>query len=259
MTSTTSLVAGQRARTRRNTELTAAAGAAVTTSHVLLGVGLIVVLAVGSQVLASRLRIPPVALLLPVGFIAGMVTSNVNLHRLLGSAFLPLVWLAVAVLLYYSGLSVNLRFLTGQTRRSVFWLVGDRSAGHRGAGRGHRGLRAEHLRRGGGRARRACWSCPGPRSWDRCWTWCGPPSGWAACCPGRATLILPVGAILVVIAFHVVLVSGTGGVADQIGRLAVSVGVGVAGGIVGTVLLWLAAPASWPWSRPWAPAPSWPS
>jgi len=58
----------------------------VTTNQVLLGVGLIVALAVGSQVLASRLRIPAIILLLPVGFTAGAITTDVNPQQLLGAA-----------------------------------------------------------------------------------------------------------------------------------------------------------------------------
>src|SRR5207342_2196104 len=50
----------------------------VTTNQVLLGVGLIVALAVGSQVLASRLRISAIILLLPAGFTAAAITTDVN-------------------------------------------------------------------------------------------------------------------------------------------------------------------------------------
>ena len=50
----------------------------MTTNQILIGLGLIVVLAVGSQVLASRLRIPALIVLLPVGFTAGALTSDVN-------------------------------------------------------------------------------------------------------------------------------------------------------------------------------------
>jgi hypothetical protein len=53
----------------------------VTTNQILIGVGLILVLAVGAQVLASRLRIP--AIIVPAGFIAGALTSDVR-ERLLG-------------------------------------------------------------------------------------------------------------------------------------------------------------------------------
>src|SRR6476646_10038416 len=66
----------------------------VTTNQVLLGVGLILALAVGSQVLASRLRIPALIILLPAGFIAGAITTDVNPQDLLGAAFQPLVSLA---------------------------------------------------------------------------------------------------------------------------------------------------------------------
>ena len=50
----------------------------MSTDQVLAGVGLIVVLAVGSQVLASRLRIPALIILLPAGFTAGALTTDVN-------------------------------------------------------------------------------------------------------------------------------------------------------------------------------------
>jgi NhaP-type Na+/H+ or K+/H+ antiporter len=58
----------------------------MTTDQVLFGVGLIIVLAVGSQVLASRLRIPALIVLLPAGFIAGALTTDVNPQRLFGAA-----------------------------------------------------------------------------------------------------------------------------------------------------------------------------
>src|SRR5215472_18350923 len=95
----------------------------VTTNQVLLGVGLILVLAVGSQVLASRLRIPALIVLLPVGFAAGAITSDVNPQRLLGAAFQPLVSLAVAVILYDAGLALDLGRLRGHTRRVVRRLI----------------------------------------------------------------------------------------------------------------------------------------
>jgi len=95
----------------------------VTTDQVLFGVGLILVLAVGSQVLASRLRIPALIILLPAGFIAGAITSDVNPQRLLGAAFQPLVSLAVAVILYDAGLALDLGKLRGHTRRVVRRLI----------------------------------------------------------------------------------------------------------------------------------------
>lgn len=81
------------------------------------------VLAVGSELLASRLRIPALIVLLPAGFTVGALTTDVNRERLLGQAFQPLVSLSVAVILYDAGLALNLRKLTGQTRRVVVRLI----------------------------------------------------------------------------------------------------------------------------------------
>src|ERR1700757_624701 len=95
----------------------------MTTDQILLGVALILVLAVGSQVLASRLRIPAIIVLLPAGFIAGALTTDVNPQRLLGPAFEPLVSLSVAVILYDAGLSLDMRKLKGHTRKVVIRLI----------------------------------------------------------------------------------------------------------------------------------------
>ena len=95
----------------------------MTTNQILIGIGLILVLAVGAQVLASRLRIPAIIVLLPVGFIAGALTSDVNPDKLLGPAFEPLVSLSVAVILYDAGLGLDLRKLKGHVRKVVIRLI----------------------------------------------------------------------------------------------------------------------------------------
>ena len=95
----------------------------MTTNQILIGVGLILVLAVGAQVLASRLRIPAIIVLLPAGFIAGALTTDVNPERLLGPAFEPLVSLSVAVILYDAGLGLDLRKLRGHVRTVVIRLI----------------------------------------------------------------------------------------------------------------------------------------
>ena len=95
----------------------------MSTDQVLFGVGLILLLAVGSQVLASRLRIPALIILLPVGFVVGALTADVNPQRLLGTAFQPLVSLAVGVILYDAGLALDLAKLRGNTRRVTTRLI----------------------------------------------------------------------------------------------------------------------------------------
>src|SRR5215475_14009461 len=80
----------------------------LSTNQALAGLGLITVLAVGSQVLANQLRVPALIILLPAGFIAGAITNDINPEQLLGPAFHPLVSLLVAVILYDSGLGLGL-------------------------------------------------------------------------------------------------------------------------------------------------------
>src|ERR1700704_1486234 len=98
-------------------------GLTVTTNQVLAGGGVILALAVGSQVLAGRLPIPARIILLPAGFVAGAVTTDVNPQRLFGAAFQPLVSLSVAVILYDAGLGLDMRKLHGHTRRIVTRLI----------------------------------------------------------------------------------------------------------------------------------------
>src|SRR5262245_35583845 len=95
----------------------------MSTNQILFGVGLILVLAVGSQVAASRLRIPALIVLLPAGFIAGALTTDVNPQRLLGAAFQPLVSVAVAVILYDSGVALEWGKVRGRARHVVPGLV----------------------------------------------------------------------------------------------------------------------------------------
>lgn len=52
-----------------------------------------------------------------------MLTSDVNPSRLLGPAFQPLVSLSVALILYDAGLGLDLRKLTGHTRKVVVRLI----------------------------------------------------------------------------------------------------------------------------------------
>jgi NhaP-type Na+/H+ or K+/H+ antiporter len=96
----------------------------VTSDEILIGVGLTLVLAVGSQILATRLRLPAIVVLLPVGFVAGALTEDLDPERLLGAAFEPLVGLAVAVILYDAALALDVRRLAGHHRRVVRRLLG---------------------------------------------------------------------------------------------------------------------------------------
>jgi NhaP-type Na+/H+ or K+/H+ antiporter len=96
---------------------------AVSTNSLLLGIGLVLVLAVGSQLLAKSLRLPAIVVLLPVGFIAGILTDDVHPSDLLGSLFQPFVSVAVGVILFEAGLRLSFRDVTPRIRTVVIRLV----------------------------------------------------------------------------------------------------------------------------------------
>ncbi len=74
----------------------------------LLGIAGIIVLGIGAQLLAARLRLPSILLLLIVGFIAGPVTGFLRPDELFGDLLFPLVSVSVGLILYEGGLSLKL-------------------------------------------------------------------------------------------------------------------------------------------------------
>jgi NhaP-type Na+/H+ or K+/H+ antiporter len=95
----------------------------MSTDDVLLGLGLVIVLAVISQLLAGRLRLPAIVVLLPVGFLAGIATDDVHPDALLGALYQPFVSLAVGLILFEAGLRLSLREVARDVRRTVALLV----------------------------------------------------------------------------------------------------------------------------------------
>ncbi|MGW1705770.1 cation:proton antiporter [Streptomyces sp. NPDC002206] len=210
----------------------------MTTDQVLMGVGLTLVLAVGSQILAGRLRIPALIVLLPVGFAAGALVDELDPHRLLGPAFPPLVSLAVAVILYDAGLGLDLRKLKGHTRRVVIrliwigvlitWVLGTLLA-----------MPLLGMDRRAAVMLGAILVVSGP-------TVVGPLLGFVRpkerpqhILVWEGSLIDPVGGILGALVFHLVEASTGRHVGSGALNFLGSVGVGVAGGITGTALLWV--------------------
>ena len=210
----------------------------MTTAQILIGFGLIVLLAVGSQVLASRLRIPALLLLLPAGFIAGALTTDVNPQHLLGAAFQPLVSLSVAVILYDAGLGLDLRKLKGHTRKVVIrlivlgvlitWLLAAALAAPLlGMSRGAAVMLGIIL------------VVSGPTVVGPLLGFVRPTQRLQRVLIWEGSLIDPVGGILGSLVFHAVSASTSRGPGSQFAQFLLSVGVGLAGGVVGTALLWL--------------------
>jgi len=210
----------------------------MTANQVLLGVGLILALAVGSQILASRLHIPALIVLLPAGFAAGALTTDVNPDRLLGVAFQPLVSLSVAVILYDAGLGLDLRKLKGHARSVVIRLIviGVPVTWVLGA------LVAAPLL---GMSKRAAVMTgvilvvSGPTVVGPLLNFVRPTERLQRVLVWEGSLIDPVGGILGAVVFHAVIASTHRGVGNQVAQFAVSLAVGAAGGAVGSALLWL--------------------
>ena len=210
----------------------------MTTNQVLFGVSLILVLAVGSQVLAGRLRIPALIILLPAGFIAGAATSDINPERLLGGAFQPLVALAVAVILYDSGLALEQANLRGHTRRVVVrliivgvpvtWAFGTVFAALL------LGMSAQAALVIG-----AILVVSGPTVIGPLLGFVRPTERLQRVLTWEGALIDPVGGILGAVVFHAVLASTHHGLGYLLGQLLLSEAIGVAGAVIGVAVLWL--------------------
>jgi NhaP-type Na+/H+ or K+/H+ antiporter len=210
----------------------------VTSNQVLFGVGLIMVLAVGSQVLASRLRIPALIILLPAGFTAGAITTDVNPERLLGAAFQPLVSLAVAVILYDSGVALDLGKLRGHTRRVVLRLIiaGVPVTCVIGAVSAHFLLGVPS---GTALMIGAILVVSGPTVVGPLLGFIRPLERLQRVLAWEGSLIDPVGGILGAVVFHSVVAATDKQSTHPAAQFFLALGIGVLGAIIGTALLWL--------------------
>jgi NhaP-type Na+/H+ or K+/H+ antiporter len=208
----------------------------VTTNQLLIGLSLTVVLAVGSQILASRLRIPALIVLLPVGFAAGALTSDVNPAKLLGPAFQPLVSLAVAVILYDAGLGLELRKLTGHTRRVVWRLIA-LGVPLTMVLAGCAALLLLGMPKQAALMTGAILVVSGPTVVGPLLAFVRPSERVQRILAWEGSLIDPVGAILGAVIFHGIVAGTHHGPGAQLGQFLASIAVGAAGGAVGVGLL----------------------
>lgn len=211
----------------------------MTQNQVLEGLGLIVVLAVASQVVAYLLHIPALIVLLPVGFTAGALTDTVNPDKLLGGAvFSPMVSLAVAVILYDAGLGLDVRRFQGHNRRVVIRLIW---LGVLITWVSAAVLAAPLL----GMSKRSAVMLgvilvvSGPTVVGPVLAFVGPAERLQRILIWEGSLIDPVGGILGALVFHAVVASERKGAGSEVGQFAASAAVGLAGGALGAALLWM--------------------
>src|SRR5512133_2702993 len=90
---------------------------------ILFGLGLTLVLAIGSQLLARQLSLPAIVVLLPAGFLAGIATDDIHPDALLGALYQPFVSLAVGVILFEAALRLSLREVALDVHKVVVRLL----------------------------------------------------------------------------------------------------------------------------------------
>lgn len=103
---------------RRSPHYRSAVGVDVTTD-----LGAIVVLGVGMQWVARRLRVPAILLLLASGLVAGPWLGIIDPDAVFDDSLFPLVSMAVALLLFEGGLGLDVAELREQGPRPVVLLV----------------------------------------------------------------------------------------------------------------------------------------
>ncbi|MBN7758120.1 sodium:proton antiporter [Nitratireductor aquimarinus] len=91
-----------------------------------LKIALIGVMGMGAQWLAWRLRLPAIVLLLIAGMVAGPATGFINPEMDFGEIYRPLVSLAVAIILFEGGLTLNFKEIseTSTAVRRIILIAG---------------------------------------------------------------------------------------------------------------------------------------
>ncbi len=85
-------------------------------------ISVVVLLGIACQVLGPRVRLPPILLLLVVGFLAGVI-NVVDADELLGDLLFPVVSLAVGIILFEGGLTLQVAHLRGGLHRTLHRLL----------------------------------------------------------------------------------------------------------------------------------------
>lgn len=99
----------------------------LTPGQIMLAAAIVVGLATACQIVAPRLRIPSLVLLLPVGFLLGLLAPELRVDLILGPAFPAAVDLIVAVILFQGGLELRDNPLADSDRgvvRRLVWVGG---------------------------------------------------------------------------------------------------------------------------------------
>jgi NhaP-type Na+/H+ or K+/H+ antiporter len=210
----------------------------MSTNELLTGLGLVIVLALGCELVATRTRLPAIVLLLPAGFIAGAATNDVHPSVLFGATFQPLVSLGVGLILFEAGLRLRIDEMQGRGRRVVIRLIG---AGIvlTGIGVAVAVKLLFGLSWGSSIVIGSMLVISGPTVVVPLLEFVRPPDRVRSALKWEGVLIDPLGALLGVLAFTAVRANAAGASGYHAGEMALSIGVGLLIGVLGGGALWL--------------------
>lgn len=77
----------------------------------IIGLASILILGIGAQWIAWKLKFPSIFFLLLFGFVAGPLTGFIDPDHLLGETLMPLISISVAIILFEGGLSLRIKEL----------------------------------------------------------------------------------------------------------------------------------------------------
>jgi NhaP-type Na+/H+ or K+/H+ antiporter len=210
----------------------------MSTDEILLGLGLVFVLAVSSQLLARRLGLPAIVVLLPAGFVAGIATDDVHPDALLGALYEPFVTLAVSIILFEAGLRLSFAEIAPGIRNVVVRLI---AVGVLVTWLGVAvtvALLFDDMSRGVALLIGAILVVSGPTVVPPMLAFIRPTRDVRSLLKWEGVLVDPIGALLGVLVFHAVQSGGAG--EDRLPDEALaSIGVGAFVGVAGAALLWL--------------------
>jgi NhaP-type Na+/H+ or K+/H+ antiporter len=203
----------------------------MSTDAILFGLGLVLVLAVGSQLLARRLSLPAIVILLPAGFVAGIATDDVHPEKLLGALYEPFVSLAVGVILFEAGLRLSFREVAVDVHKVVVRLLAFGVLVTWGGVALTVLLLFDHIDRGVALVIGAILVVSGPTVVLPLLAFIRPTREVRSVLKWEGTLVDPIGALLGVLVFH--------GVTSKWrpGQFLLSIGVGALVGATGAVVL----------------------
>lgn len=211
----------------------------MSTNDILFGLGLVLVVAVSAQLLSRRLGVPAIVVLLPAGFVAGIVTDDVHPDALLGPLYQPFVSIAVGVILFEAGLRLSFADIATDVRPIVPRLIAGGILVTWAGVAGSCLLLFGGMDDGVAILIGAILVVSGPTVVMSLLTFIRPSDRVRSLLKWEGVLVDPIGAIIGVLVFLGVGSASSGGKPWRPGEMVLSLGAGALVGVAGTLILYV--------------------